>query len=141
MDTLTIGADPAAQLVFHSRRYAADGWLESYTVDSVAPDLRASVRVGNPGYGHPPSDLLSQLASSWSGWTGKKSWGSMEGELSIDATSDRTGHVTLAARLTAPWTGHVEAAPWSVEARIFLEAGQLAAVAREAEAFFARRAV
>jgi len=61
----------------------------------------------------------------------------MEGELEIDATSDRTGHITLTVKM--PEYAHATA-PWSAEARVLIEAGQLAAVAKEAEAFFAKRA-
>ena len=123
------------QVVFHSRSYADDGWLDAYAVDLVARDLRASVRVENPGFGHPPTQLLQALVPCWSGWEGKKSWYSMEGELEIDATSDRTGHITLLVRIPGD-----SAVSWSALARVVIEAGQLEAVAQAAEAFFAKRA-
>lgn len=135
-DSLTIGADPAMQVVFHSRSYAEDGWPDSYAVDLVAPNLRATVRVENPGYGHPPAQLLQALVPVWRGWQGKKSWCSMEGELEIDATSDHTGHITLLIRIP----GYVQATPWSAEANVVVEAGQIEAVAHAAESFFAKRA-
>lgn len=99
MGSFTIGTDPAMQVVFHSRSYADDGWLDAYIVDLVARDLRASVRVENPGFGAPPAQLLLALVPCWRGWDGKKSWRAIEGELEIDATSDRTGHVTLVVRI------------------------------------------
>jgi hypothetical protein len=136
MSSFTVGADPAMQVTFHSRLYAEDGWLESYVAELVATNLRASVRVENPGYGHPPTQLLQALVPVWRGWEGKKSWLSMDGELEIDATSDRTGHITLVVRIP----GYATASPWSAEANVVVEAGQIEAVAHAAEAFFAERA-
>jgi len=133
MSSFTIGADPAMQVVFHLRSYADDGWLDAYTVDLVARGLHASVRVENPGFGHPPTQLLQAIVPCWSGWEGKKSWYSMDGEVEIDATSDRTGHITLLVRIPAN-----SAVSWSAEARVVIEAGQLEAVAQAAEAFFAK---
>lgn len=136
MGTFTVGADPALQVVFHSRSYADDGWLDAYVVELVARDLRASVRVENPGFGEPPSQLLHALVPCWRGWEGKQSWRAIEGELEIDATADRTGHITLVVRIPGN-----PAAPWSAEARVLIEAGQLEAIAQSAEAFFAARVV
>lgn len=124
------------QAIFHSRQYADDGWVNAYVVELVARDLRASVLVENPGYGHPPTQLLKSLVPCWRGWEGRKRWTAMEGELEIDATSDRTGHITLL--LSIPGN---DAVPWSAQAKILLEAGQLEEVSAAAEVFFGRCAV
>jgi hypothetical protein len=135
MDTLVVGSDPSLKATFHSRRFRSDGWLESYAVELQALELRASTRVENPGYGHPPSKLFSELASSWRGWRGSKEWQALEGELELKATSDSTGHVTLRVRIP----GYSDAVNWSAEARVLIEAGHLEQLAREASAFFSRR--
>jgi Family of unknown function (DUF6228) len=136
MSSLTIGSDPSMQVNFHSRVYADDGWLYSYVVELSARDFRASVRVENPGFGHPPTQLFQELVPYWTGWKGQKSWRSLEGELEIDATCDLTGHITLL--ISIPANGHTL---WSAQAGVLIEAGQLEAVARSADIFFARRAV
>src|ERR1035437_1138464 len=53
-------------------------------------------------YADVPSRLAAffrDLATHWQGWSGKKDWRSLEGELSFTATSDSTGHTSLAVRL------------------------------------------
>ncbi len=135
MSTLVVGSDPALKATFHSRRYGSDGWLDSYALDLEAIDFRASVRVQNPGYGHPPTQLFNEMAANWTGWQDKKSWIAMDGELEIEATADAIGHVTL--RITIP--GYESTQLWSAQARLLVEAGQLERLAESAELFFAKR--
>jgi Family of unknown function (DUF6228) len=66
----------------------------------------------------------------------KETLGSDGGELEIEATSDRTGHITLLFCIP-----HNYAMPWSAQARVLVEAGQIERLANAAEAFFGRRAV
>jgi hypothetical protein len=91
--------------------------------------LHATARVGSylsGGLG----DFFSGLAADWTGWAGAREWGSLEGELTLRAESDRTGHVYLRVRLRrgAP-------AEWEVEVALVLEAGQLGRLAAGARAF------
>jgi hypothetical protein len=130
---LRIVTPGGVQVTFHSRRIDADGWVNSYAVELAASDLRASTVVENPGYGHPPSQLLSELAANWRGWKGVNSWSAVEGELKIDASCDSLGHVTLLFTIPA----YASQKEWSAAASVVCEAGQLEAVAREASAFFA----
>ena len=76
------------------------------------------------------ADLFDEMAAQWRGWPGRKTWGSLEGELHLSAEADRTGHVTVTASLR-------EGAPsgWSVELVLVLEAGQLEQLARQARGF------
>lgn len=39
--------------------------------------------------------FLNELASSWRGWEGTKTWTSPEGDLHLDADVDHLGHTTL----------------------------------------------
>lgn len=66
--------------------------------------------------------LLVQLLESPNGWEGTKDWQSLEGELRLAATCDRTGHVVLEAGLGSPWSGH----GWAARVFLNLELGQLA---------------
>jgi len=74
--------------------------------------------------------LFAFLSDNWKGWEGSKNWSSLEGELSIEAHSDRIGHVYLAVRLRdgAP-------ARWTLEVDLVLEAGMLADLAVIAHKF------
>jgi len=56
----------------------------------------------------------------------------MEGELVISATCDRMGHVNLL--FTVPVSA--QSSYWSASAHVFLEAGSLEKLSREAHAFF-----
>jgi hypothetical protein len=135
MEKLLFSSDPTLKASFHSRHYDSSGWLESYAIELEALDFHVQARVGNPGYGHPPSQLFEEIAVSWTGWEGTKSWFSMEGELELEATSDRTGHVTLTVAIPAS----ANQRQWSARVAVTIEAGQLERLAEEAGAFFERR--
>jgi len=84
------------------------------------------------------AELFQHFADNWRGWQGNKTWASLEGEISITATSDHLGHVFLAVRLR-------EGTPprWTLDAHLVLEAGmfpKLAADAREFESTVVRAA-
>jgi hypothetical protein len=93
-------------------------------------DLVASAEVAHLGGGDGIRDYWADLAKNWRGWRGEKAWGTVEGDLILSATSDRTGHVTLVVTLAhgAPWT-------WRTEAIVAIEAGQLERLAAVALAF------
>jgi Family of unknown function (DUF6228) len=132
MEQFILKSERGARVTFHSRQYDENRWLKSYFVDFEAPDFRASVQVENPGCGHPPSQLFQKLAAQWSGWKGSEEWGSLEGELEIEAICDATGHV----KLTFKVPGYGEFLCWSASVWVAVEAGQLEQLAREANAFF-----
>jgi len=135
MDKFVVGSDPAIQATFHSKRYGNDGWLDSYAIDLEAHDFQASVRIQNPGFGHPPTQLFNDMAVNWSGWKGKKFWAALDGELEIEATADAIGHVTLQLAIT----DYGNARLWAAQGSLLVEAGQLERLAHEAELFFAQR--
>ena len=127
MDALVIGSDPALKATFHSKRYGSDGWLDSYAIDLEAIDFRASVRVQNPGYGHPPTQLFNEMATHWKGWKDRKFWGALDGELEIEATTDATGHVTL--KVTIP--GYENTQLWSAHGKLLIEGSMSFRVERD----------
>jgi len=66
------------------------------------------------------ADFFAGLATNWKGWKGGREWRALEGELSLKAESDRTGHVYLSVEL------HDGAPPrWQLNATLVVEAGQL----------------
>ncbi len=75
-----------------------------------------------------PIDLFEAIAREWRGWQGPKQWESLEGELKLTATMDRTGHVSVQVELR-------RGGAWELRAWIVLEAGQLDAIAAQLRRF------
>lgn len=93
-----------------------------------AGDSQASARLRV--YVYEPANLASffaGMAREWRGWSGEKTWESIEGELGLRAVADGKGHVTLSVRL--------QAQPWRFEGRALLEAGRLERLAAEIAEF------
>ena len=80
-----------------------------------------------------PTELAKffrELAEHWRGWQGKRQWESYEGDLALQATSDSTGHISLAVRLRrASWQD------WHLQGSIAVESGQLESIAVAMERF------
>lgn len=78
------------------------------------------------------SAFFRDLAEHWRGWSGAKEHGSVEGHLHITCTRDSAGHIDVRVRLR----GDMGGADWRAEDTIYLEAGQLDRIAREAATYF-----
>lgn len=78
-------------------------------------------------------EFFASIADDWRGWTGEKTWASVEDELSLRATHDGLGHITIVAELRR--TFDPPAREWLARGAIQLDAGALDAVARAAAAF------
>ncbi len=77
------------------------------------------------------TEYFGTLATDWRGWAGERQWRSLEGDLSLVATHDGLGAVTLAARLrTEAYSTH----RWDASAALVLDAGALDRLVRQAEA-------
>ncbi len=94
------------------------------------PNFEGSGRV----YAYEPAHMAAffrDLAAHWQGWSGQKEWGSLEGELSLTATSDSTGHTSLAVRMrSGPYPFD-----WTLTAMLLIEAGQLEPIAKKMQKF------
>ena len=132
MSEFVIGSPQGAKCVFRSRTYDDRGRLELFAFDVEDLDFKASMQVFQGLFEPPPSAFFDRLASQWNGWVGSETWRSTEGEFSIVATSDRTGHVRFAFNFLKP----SQSAYWTASAFVLVEAGQLDAIARGANAFF-----
>jgi hypothetical protein len=104
-----------------------------YVVTLRGPHFHGTARV----YAYEPSAHLAaffrDLAEHWRGWSGKKEWSSLEGEFSLIATSDSTGHTSLAVRLrSGPYPFE-----WTLTAVLLIEAAQLEQIAKKVDRFFA----
>lgn len=80
----------------------------------------------------PPTDLFNEMARDWMGWEGTKTWGSLEDELRIEASTDLTGHISLIVTIR----DYSDPANWRLKAKLELEAGQLTELARSARSAF-----
>jgi hypothetical protein len=79
-------------------------------------------------------EFFRDLALHWSGWNGEKQWQSIEGEVSLTAKTDRTGHVDFLV--------HMRSGPypydWRLTTTLLVEAGQLEHIAAQVERFISR---
>jgi hypothetical protein len=77
-----------------------------------------------------PTALFDDMAACWVGWSGKKCWQAIDGELCLTATSTSLGNVTLIVEMMAESGGYTAAAT------LKLEAGNLGRVADEVRSLF-----
>jgi hypothetical protein len=74
---------------------------------------------------HDLADFFEDLAVNWKGWEGVKSWASIEEDFALSCKSDNPGHVAMQVTLKS---GLYED-DWCVKAVIYMDAGQLGAIA------------
>lgn len=132
-DVLDICSNHAGALLSIRREDAAtlhpdlnDGyWTASLTCCGVEASLRL-YEIGLGGL----SRFFAELAQDWRGWNGERRWESLEGDLSLVATHDGLGTVTLTARLR---TGPLATHRWDASADLLLDAGSFDQLTRQAE--------
>lgn len=107
---------------------------EYFTVVFSSVTLSASQRVWSYTDCRQLTNLFWEMAQSWQGWEGVKTWGSIEGEFNLACTSDKLGHVTLEVDLVERDTNE----PWSPKFNIQIEAGQLEKIANEIITLFGK---
>ena len=108
----------------------ADVEGDSFRVSVVAQDHSATRQVCAYTDAAGVARLFAEAARDWKGWRGKKAWESLEGELRVELSTDRLGHVTMAVRVRSDPGGED---PWQLDAELGLDAGRLEGVAREAD--------
>jgi hypothetical protein len=74
--------------------------------------------------------FFRDLAFHWRGWSGKKSWGALDGKFSLSATIDSTGHIHLDVELLGG-----ACYDWRLRGSLVIEAGQLDPIANQIERF------
>jgi hypothetical protein len=107
-----------------------DGCHFDASLISIA--LSASVRV----YDIQPQNwtaFFNDLAKNWKGWSGEKTMESLEEHLTVSATSDSLGHISLRVKLRHIIPG---TADWRAEGTLVVEGSQLERLAGEARRFF-----
>jgi hypothetical protein len=75
-------------------------------------------------------EFFTGIAANWKGWTGRRKWRSLEGDLKLDAENGGTGPVSIGIYL------HYGApAQWKVQFAISVESARLDQLAAEARSF------
>lgn len=78
----------------------------------------------------PPTTLFDDMAASWTGWSGQKSWQAIDGDLSLTATTTSLGNVTLVVEMST------HSGDYTAKAVLKLEAVSLDRVAAEVRSLF-----
>jgi hypothetical protein len=115
-----------------------DGYVAHLPVGLHDEGLHAQTTVTIDGYAtQSPGDLASymqQLADDWRGWSDRRIWHAVEREMTIEATHDGRGHVTLEVTVRRHRRPYANDA-WSATTALALEAGeQMTTVARDIRA-------
>lgn len=77
-----------------------------------------------------PAKMFAAMASESRGWAGQKQWQDIEGEVSLRATADATGHIELNIEMRRSSEDSL------LKVRVQYEAGQLEDMARAVSALF-----
>jgi hypothetical protein len=103
----------------------------------MLPGLTATARVdGFSADGeHTLGLFFRRLSDDGRGWEGERTWASIEGSIDLTATHDGLGHVALRVRLRSG----LAVDDWAAAGVIWLDAGGLRHVARQAVAFDAHQ--
>jgi hypothetical protein len=137
MEAVVLGSDLAGTLVLSNPERMEDGELFRPTAAVQVEDAAATSRIA-ANYALGFDDLvefLSDLADSWKGWEGEKSWNSLEDDLAITARFKGFGRVVLTVELKGPSSPY----DWTLSASITTDPGaQMAEAAATARHLFAR---
>ncbi|MFC5527837.1 DUF6228 family protein [Rhodanobacter ginsengisoli] len=104
-----------------------------FTVEFRSLEVRAVREVYSFPDAPGPETFFSRIAAHDRPWAGSDDWSSLEGEFSISATCDRSGHVVFSVSICGVPGAADE---WRVTGSITSELGQLPALAKEAIRFF-----
>jgi Family of unknown function (DUF6228) len=103
---------------------------ETFLVTVEAVDIRAEMRVSS----YMASSLATYFANlaraSWNGWSGEWIWATLEEDLRLSASIDRTGHIKLRYEMR-PNRPEFD---WSIHGAVELEVGRMEAIAQQAKA-------
>ena len=137
MSQISLGYQGIAAFTLTNPIRSDGGEIISVEATIEKSDLEARARVW-ANYQQGFDDLiqfLEDLASNWSGWTGKKSYQSLEGELILSASNSGVGPVQLTVRLRGP----DQPSDWELTATIETDPGtQMEEAAKSASEFLVR---
>jgi hypothetical protein len=123
-------------VVRFSHRRRADKDSVYYSIEALAPNLSARVEeIVAAGWQSAPDlpGFLESLAGDFHGWSGERTWHTLDRDLTISAVFHSGGHVGLNWTLR-PWQGRFGG--WQTTVTTWQEAGeQMAALAADVRAF------
>lgn len=129
MNSVTLDAEQGRNLRL-TRTHAPDSeYVSGFEARLTIPEGAIETNV----YEHREwlAEYFADLAANWRGWEGVKEYASLEGQLSLNATHDGLGTVTIRVVLGQPWPPE-----WSFEAELAFGAGaHLERLAHELGAF------
>ena len=108
---------------------------ESFLVEIKCHGLRAEARASS----YMAADLgefFASMAKDWNGWSGQRSWGTLEGEFQLTASADSLGHISLGYVLRPQNTDF----SWELKGTLELESGQLEAISQEVKSAWGQAA-
>jgi len=130
-DAVTLGNEGNVSLDQVTRD--PQGHIETYRVRIIEQMLSTEATVYGSDFGPELPAFFKELAISWRGWTGEKTWRSLEGEFWMIATSDSLGHITIKVTLQPSAGPDV----WRASTYVHIEAGQLDSIHSRLVSFFA----
>ena len=145
VDDVVIGSETAHVTLSELGGTDGEGW-RSFRVTLHGIGLDAT-RVVSDHTGFLPFDsrtgvsgleaLFQETADEYRGWEGAKQWESLEAQLSINVTTDRTGHATFVVKL------YEEAGRfgWIAQIDIVLDVMERERLTKQLRSFFAQGAV
>jgi hypothetical protein len=127
MDEVVLDGENGRELVLRRLSDRDDESIWQYQATLRIADVTASRRVYE--HGTALRSFFQQLAAAWRGFEGVRSYASLEGDLTIDATHD--GHGMVRCRVVV---GSLSPPEWSLEAVVEFGAGaHLERIARDIE--------
>ena len=122
------------RLAFSSPRHPYDDDMVEYLIEIESDGLKVTSPVMSLAGGDGLPAFLEGLADDFRGWSGVRSWRSLEDQLRIEATWSNRGHVSLHLRVK-PSVYSV----WDLGALFTVEAGaEMQSLAADLARFFAR---
>jgi Family of unknown function (DUF6228) len=121
MDEVRLGSGSNGTLTLSGPNRGEGGELSSIVATLEVEGLRASKRI-NVHYATCMDELiayLDDLAEHWQGWNSVKIYQSLEGDLTLNARHDGTGHVLLDVELKRNHPSH----GWSANGQIVTDPG------------------
>ena len=142
-EPLIVEGDGRQQWILHAPIDPyGDGYVARLHVELRDEGLQAQTTATIDGYpAGSAGDLaafMQQLANDWRGWPGRRFWHALEREMTIEATHDARGYVTLEVTVRRHRDSYANDA-WSATIVLTLEAGeQMTALARDVRALLTR---
>jgi len=138
MSEVVFGEVDSGRLILANPKYGDDGEIWSVQVIVDAPAFRVETKVATHYATHFDEFIayVNDLAEHWRGWTGTKTYESLEKDFSVVATNDGGAHVFLHVKLSGPMTEP----EWTLDATFSTEPGeQMLRAARDARSLLSSR--